>query len=104
MTQQERIKKAAFDYINSDAVSPENMQQAFGDFINGAKYALQNQWISVDEELPKDEKYVFVKLSCSRLPWTAMFDYNIKSWVDINHVAIHGVTHWMTIPEIGGEA
>lgn len=35
----EQIEKAATDYINSDAVSPMNMQLAFGDFINGAKWA-----------------------------------------------------------------
>lgn len=39
MKRKEEIEKEAFNYINSDAVSPENMQLAFGDFINGAKWA-----------------------------------------------------------------
>ena len=39
MTRKEQIEKAATDYINSDAVSPMNMQLAFGDFINGAEWA-----------------------------------------------------------------
>ena len=39
MTRREEIEKAANDYINSDAVSPMNMQLAFGDFINGAQWA-----------------------------------------------------------------
>lgn len=39
MKRKEQIEKAATDYINSDAVSPMNMQTAFGDFINGAKWA-----------------------------------------------------------------
>ena len=39
MTRKEEIEKAATDYINSDAVSPMNMQLAFGDFINGAEWA-----------------------------------------------------------------
>ena len=39
MTRREEIEKAATDYINSDAVSPMNMQLAFGDFINGAEWA-----------------------------------------------------------------
>lgn len=39
MTRKEQIEKAATDYINSDAVSPMNMQLAFGDFINGAMWA-----------------------------------------------------------------
>lgn len=39
MTRKEQIEKAAHEYINSDAVSPMNMQLAFGDFINGAMWA-----------------------------------------------------------------
>lgn len=39
MTRREEIEKAATDYINSDAVSPMNMQLAFGDFINGTEWA-----------------------------------------------------------------
>lgn len=39
MTRKEQIEKAATEYINSDAVSPMNMQLAFGDFIEGAKWA-----------------------------------------------------------------
>ena len=32
------LERAAFDYINSEAVKAENMQLAFGDFINGAEW------------------------------------------------------------------
>lgn len=39
MKRKEQIEKAALEYINSDAVNPMNMQMAFGDFINGAKWA-----------------------------------------------------------------
>lgn len=39
MTRRKEIEQAAFNYINSDAVSPMNMQLAFGDFINGAEWA-----------------------------------------------------------------
>ena len=39
MIRKKQIEKAAFDYINSDVVSPMNMQLAFGDFINGVKWA-----------------------------------------------------------------
>ena len=39
MKRNEQIEKAATEYIHSDAVSPMNMQVAFGDFINGAKWA-----------------------------------------------------------------
>ena len=37
MTRKE-IEQAAFDYINSEAVKAENMQLAYGDFINGAEW------------------------------------------------------------------
>lgn len=39
MTREEEITDAAYVYIKSDAVKAENMQLAFGDFINGAKWA-----------------------------------------------------------------
>ena len=39
MKRREQIEKEATNYINSDAVSPMNMQLAFGDFINGAQWA-----------------------------------------------------------------
>lgn len=104
-----RIVEAAKKYCQDENyILPDDTKlslealTAIDAYIEAAKSILQNQWISVDEELPKDKKYVFVKLSCGRLPWTAMFDYDLKSWVDVNHVAIHGITHWMEIPK-GGE-
>lgn len=39
MRRRKEIEQAAFNYINSDVVSAENMQLAFGDFINGAEWA-----------------------------------------------------------------
>ena len=36
---QEQTSEAAHEYVNSDAVKPENMQLAYGDFINGARWA-----------------------------------------------------------------
>lgn len=41
MIREDEIKKAAYDYINSNAVAPENMTLAYGDFINGAKWAFE---------------------------------------------------------------
>lgn len=35
----EEIRQAAHEYANSDAVTPEDRQVAYGDFINGAKWA-----------------------------------------------------------------
>lgn len=42
MTEREKaLTLAAYDYIKSEAVAPENMQFAYGDFINGAKWAFE---------------------------------------------------------------
>ena len=46
------LEKAAFDYINSDAVEAENMQLAFGDFINGAEW-MQKKMIDRLRELKR---------------------------------------------------
>lgn len=55
MTRKEEIEKAAFEYINSDAVNPMNTQLAFGDFINGAKWADKTM-------IDKVEKYLRAKI------------------------------------------
>ena len=39
MERKKEIEKAAREYMKSDAVSPMNMQLAYGDFINGAEWA-----------------------------------------------------------------
>lgn len=39
MPREEQIKQAAYYYINTSAVQAGNEQLAFGDFINGAKWA-----------------------------------------------------------------
>ena len=108
----QRIEEAANEYIQLDAVAPENMQLAFGDFINGAKWILQNQWISVEEALPterdkEDEQYstnVFARTKdCIRY---AYYDFYNESWYSVEGDYRFGgdVTHWMCIPSLeGGE-
>lgn len=80
--------------------------------IDLANWALSHQWVSVEEEMPtkkdgdNESEYVFVRLTCGRLPWTACYSYEHQCWMDVNHQAIHSVTHWMPIPplaEEGGE-
>jgi hypothetical protein len=56
MTRRKEIEKAAFNYINSDAVSPENMQLAFGDFINGAQWADKTMIERVEQWLIKNNR------------------------------------------------
>lgn len=58
------IEKAAFDYINSDAVKAENMQLAFGDFINGAEWMQKKmidkacQWITEHIDIPYEGEFI----------------------------------------------
>ena len=42
-----KLNQAARNYINSSAVPAENMQMAYGDFVNGAKWAFNEtyEWI-----------------------------------------------------------
>jgi hypothetical protein len=56
MKRKEQIEKAAFEYINSDAVSPMNMQLAFGDFINGAEWADKTMIERVEQWLIKNNR------------------------------------------------
>ena len=64
MTRREEIEKAATDYINSDAVSPMNMQLAFGDFINGAEWADKTmidkacEWIKEHIDIPYEGRMI----------------------------------------------
>lgn len=63
MTRKEQIEKAATEYINSDAVSPMNMQMAFGDFINGAKWADCNPDLPTVEKMHDDLKTTYDMLN-----------------------------------------
>ena len=102
---QKRIEEAAHQYIQSDAVAPENMQLAFGDFINGAKFALQNQWISVEEALPDFQQSVVVTNSKGDY-WAAWrLNDNCEDTDDNGFVnnGIGEITHWMMIPTINNE-
>ena len=63
MTRKEQIEKAAQEYINSDAVSPMNMQLAFGDFINGAKWADCNPDLPTVNKMHDDLKTTYDMLN-----------------------------------------
>lgn len=103
---QKRIEEAAHQYIQSDAVAPENMQLAFGDFINGANFALQNQWISVEEALPKVNEIVFGCVNDEGTPQAVGMAYydEYGGWHYSDEEEISLITHWMPIPSLeGGE-
>jgi len=103
---QKRIEEGAYQYIQSDAVAPENMQLAFGDFINGAKFALQNQWIPVEEALPNFEEDVFVTSADSNhfIPFVTCRSEDSVNADELGFINYHHyrITHWMPIPKLKG--
>ena len=87
---QEKIKKEAEGY---GKLAPA--------FIEGAEFALNNQWISVNERLPPEEKdglsiKVLVVSTKGKIDFSR-YDYNIKGW--ISPVLDIIFTHWFPIPE-----
>ena len=99
MTLQEKIKKKADGY---GKLAPA--------FLEGAKFALENQWISVDEDLPCNNpnnihfgftNKVFAIDYNKNIFIAYMTKYNNK-WIwcrDDNFNLSYIITHWMPIPE-----
>lgn len=90
MTPQEKIQKKAKEYGKLAPV-----------FLEGAKFALNNQWISVNERLPPEEKdglsiKVLVVSTKGKIDFSR-YDYNMKGW--ISPVLDIIFTHWFLIPE-----
>ena len=87
---QEKIKKEAEGY---GKLAPA--------FIEGAEFALNNQWISVNERLPPEEKdglsiKVLVVSTKGKIDFSR-YDYDMKGW--ISPVLDIIFTHWFPIPE-----
>lgn len=94
MILQEKIKKEAEGY---GKLAPA--------FIEGAEFALENQWISVNERLPPEEKdglsiKVLVVSTKGKIDFSR-YDYNMKGW--ISPVLDIIFTHWFPIPELPNE-
>ena len=98
MTLQEKIKKEAEGY---GILSPE--------FIEGAKFALENQWISVDEDLPcqheellskEKEGYTELVMAYTNIGviFISMRKYNDGwKWETSHYFPRIIITHWMPI-------
>ena len=116
---QQRIEEAAEEYANSTTSNLLNVFETTGrfeGFNQGATFALQNQWISVEEDLPPYDKDVFVRFvsrfqnnpneyevgyctRCRTKDETVLTDK--KGFSIIGNMEIK---HWMPIPEMkGGE-
>lgn len=101
MTLQEKIQKKAEGY---GSLAPA--------FLEGAKFALANQWISVEEDLPcnheelidpKDPNFTVEVI----VRWDDGFVLSAKMAKNIkgkwNWITGYGFTHWMPIPELSKE-
>ena len=87
---QEKIKKEAEGY---GKLAPA--------FIEGARFALNNQWINVNERLPPEEKdglsiKVLVVSTKGKIDFSR-YDYDMKGW--ISPVLDIIFTHWREIPK-----
>ena len=90
MTIQEKIKKKSEEFGKLASV-----------FLKGAEFALNNQWISVNERLPPEEKdglsiKVLAVSTKGKIDFSR-YDYNMKGW--ISPVLDIIFTHWFLIPE-----
>ena len=97
---QKRIEEAAKKQSNKYGCS----LYVLGHFKDGATFALQNQWISVDEALPEEfddgSEFVFVIVKDDE---TSYYD---TDYISNGKWALHNsdkVTHWMSIPKLKGE-
>lgn len=90
MILQENIRKKAEGYGKLAPV-----------FLKGAEFALENQWISVNERLPPEEKdglsiKVLVVSTKNKIDFSR-YDYDVGGW--ISSVLDIEFTHWMPLPE-----
>lgn len=71
-------------------------------FIDGARFHRDNQWISVDDELPKENQYVIVATKDGVCIATAEYIHEEKRWFMYgNYYTIStDVTHWMPLPDL----
>ena len=102
MTVREKIKKKAEGF---GPLAPA--------FLEGAEFALENQWISVEDDLPcnheelisteydKETIYVLV-ISKDAIADTDCMEYNGKEW-RWQRNSFFGPTHWMPIPQLPKE-
>lgn len=105
MTLQEKIQDVA-----------EGFEHLAPVFLEGEKFALENQWISVDEDLPCNHsdlvltynkipfstKRVLVMTDIHTLFLCEMKKYDDRGWI-WNYSTKYKITHWMLIPELPKE-
>ena len=89
-----KLEEKAVEY----EFSGENGDADAKSFIAGAKWALANQWISIEDKLPKGRGPVFT--TCNGIDGhMARYDSGSKGFYDSGYNRID-VLYWMPIPEL----
>lgn len=111
---QKRIIDKANAIINFNLVDLNdlvNQHNLFKMLIEIAAFALQNQWILVEEALPekiKDKNYSEYVLAIQKYyeheyHVIARYDYGFNMWVSTMYFKPEFITHWMPIPSLKGD-
>lgn len=91
----------------AQAIAPFNrMSQKRDFFVKGATFALQNQWISVEEALPKERELVFMRCKNNDIITfgVGVYEGTKDEWYEDGIGYVINVTHWTEIPSLkGGE-
>ena len=69
-----------------------------------AKHSKQPQWISVEDSLPKEKKWVLIRVTCSDYFNVEQGMYLgdgkwMNCWCATRHSDLYPVTHWMPLLE-----
>ena len=80
-------------------------------FIEGAKFAIENQWIDCNDKMPYEypellldrDNTVPVLTKTERLGYLVQFMYYIKTKQIWTFSEGGGVTHWMPLPDLTKE-
>lgn len=98
--QKKRIEEAAgkrsFKYLSQDRIEELELGCHYeAGFIDGAKYAIYHQWISVEEALPESEDLVIVMYD------TGLMEIRKGIYVRVNKPLCESIkiTHWLPIPK-----
>ena len=97
MTLQEKIQKKA-----------EGFGKLAPAFLEGAEFALKNQWINVNEDLPCNHKELLVNDTLTKSVIIRNSDGSIEfslMYLDVEWKWMSGdnPTHWLPIPELPKE-
>ena len=98
----EQIEKQADDYMSK--ATPSYVNSSFDKyaiaqaFEEGAYWALEHQWVNVEDKLPENDNSVLVM--ADNCPYIAWFNETKKEWHEIENGKLINPTHWMKIPEL----